>query len=333
MALNKKIPLRLTIALIVLSLNLVSPLSHASCKWLTNGTDTWSTCCSSADCKLDVNITYSSENNYPIKIKHGAQYCTTPTDSTGYINNWANSGYSFDATYKVYDSRTIFDKCDSPGSGDFWFDFYALKAGGEAQYALDPSKADTGDHFLAYRIPFNQDNGWYIWNLGTDKSLYKKTTNNIGYLIQSTLSSPTNNTSYTLDINITETGLLYEQRTSKGTLPSPSSEATPQCLSLSDTGTVFDNGFLKLAWQGDGNLVLYTADWSPVWSTGTQNVGHNLCFQGSDGNLVIYDNNGNPKWASGTTTGQTLVLQTDCNLVIYDNNGNPKWASNTNFCN
>lgn len=58
-----------------------------------------------------------------------------------------------------------------------------------------------------------------------------------------------------------------------------------------------NNGF-TLAWQGDGNLVLYSSG-KALWSTHTAGKGAGLYFQG-DGNLVIRDSNGQSIWSSGT---------------------------------
>jgi hypothetical protein len=73
---------------------------------------------------------------------------------------------------------------------------------------------------------------------------------------------------------------------------------------------------LTLAMQGDGNLVLYGPDGTPLWDTGTfgQDCGTNQCyvtFQ-SDGNLVVY-NGSTPLWSSGTSgdPGAQLVLYPD----------------------
>lgn len=58
-----------------------------------------------------------------------------------------------------------------------------------------------------------------------------------------------------------------------------------------------ENG-VSLAYQGDGNLVLYAGS-QPIWASMTfHNPGH-LEMQG-DGNLVIYNKEGAPVWASGS---------------------------------
>lgn len=66
------------------------------------------------------------------------------------------------------------------------------------------------------------------------------------------------------------------------------------------TGTPFVVGRVSMGHEGD--LVMTTADGSPVWSTGTghpDNARAHLEVQ-DDGNLVIYRTNGDPVWDSGT---------------------------------
>jgi hypothetical protein len=48
--------------------------------------------------------------------------------------------------------------------------------------------------------------------------------------------------------------------------------------------------------QGDGNLVIYSANWTPLWWSGTAGyAGAYLAVQG-DSNLVVYDYYGHPIW-------------------------------------
>jgi hypothetical protein len=55
---------------------------------------------------------------------------------------------------------------------------------------------------------------------------------------------------------------------------------------------------------------------------------HKLAFQ-SDGNFVLYTG-AKPLWSSKTaTTAGYLALQTDGNMVIYSGSGKVLWASNT----
>jgi hypothetical protein len=117
----------------------------------------------------------------------------------------------------------------------------------------------------------------------------------------------------------------------KGQLPARNGELR-DCLGPDQSAFIADNGWYKLAWQGDGNLVMYDREGKPRWASGTNGPDTTgLCFQG-DGNLVIYGRSG-PKWATGTNPGgNELRFQTDCNLVIYDSTGNPKWHTNTYPC-
>jgi hypothetical protein len=79
--------------------------------------------------------------------------------------------------------------------------------------------------------------------------------------------------------------------------------------------------------QGDGNLVIY-ANNRALWATGTNSPGSYLVFQG-DGNIVIYTASNEAVWATNTSGESTgFIIQDDGNLVLY--NGNQvKWASNT----
>ena len=101
---------------------------------------------------------------------------------------------------------------------------------------------------------------------------------------------------------------------------------------MGSTELTSPNGGHRVVMQGDGNLVLYRANGTPKWATGTDgsDVG-GASFQG-DGNLVLYRSDGVPIWASGTdgNAGAVLVLQDDGNLVIYAADGRALWATGTN---
>ena len=58
--------------------------------------------------------------------------------------------------------------------------------------------------------------------------------------------------------------------------------------------------------------------------------GDKLIMQ-EDGNLVIYKANGSPIWASGTngSAGSRLDVQDDGNVVIYNASNQPIWHTNT----
>lgn len=92
---------------------------------------------------------------------------------------------------------------------------------------------------------------------------------------------------------------------------------------------VFAGGRAVLAYQGDGNLVVYH-DGDPVWASMACAAPGTCQFQ-ADGNLVCYDATGRPYWASGThgVPGATLALQADGNVVIYAPDGRAIWATQT----
>ena len=93
----------------------------------------------------------------------------------------------------------------------------------------------------------------------------------------------------------------------------------------------------RLVWQGDGNLVLYTASGAPVWESGTRNRGRGLYFQ-PDGNLVVYRTLGTTAasealWSSGTWqaagANHALRLGDHCTMTITDPSGAAvKWTGN-----
>ncbi|MCW2622179.1 MAG: hypothetical protein JWL64_1781 [Frankiales bacterium] len=104
----------------------------------------------------------------------------------------------------------------------------------------------------------------------------------------------------------------------------------------------------RLLMQGDGNLVVYSSGWVPVWSSHTYgNPGAYLLLQ-DDGNVVVYSATNRPLWASGVDPvpprlrsgvlragdalqpGVTMTspqgrsrmdMQTDGNLVVYGSFG------------
>lgn len=95
---------------------------------------------------------------------------------------------------------------------------------------------------------------------------------------------------------------------------------------LAGQGIRSPNGQYALWHQTDGNVVIFSAV-APIWSTGTVGSTSSFAMQG-DGNLVLYPTNGTPLWASNTAgnSGAKLVLQDDGNLVIYSGNGQVLWS-------
>jgi hypothetical protein len=83
-----------------------------------------------------------------------------------------------------------------------------------------------------------------------------------------------------------------------------------------------NNGVYTLILQLDGNLVLYKAGGTALWSTSTFGQTASYATQQTDGNFVLYGPSG-ALWASNTdgNQGTTLVVQDDGNLVIYGSSG------------
>jgi hypothetical protein len=69
------------------------------------------------------------------------------------------------------------------------------------------------------------------------------------------------------------------------------------------------SGDTKLAFQVDGNLVLYKSG-KATWTSGTRGSGISRLTMQPDGNLVVYGNDSNPYWASDTAghPGASLVV-------------------------
>lgn len=109
------------------------------------------------------------------------------------------------------------------------------------------------------------------------------------------------------------------------------------------------NGPLKLAMQGDGNLVLYYNS-TPIWATGTNNYVQGATYKAilqTDGNFVLYcyngiynrcGNSGEAIWASGTNGKSIdhLFVALDSNSAVWDDfllidqyNNDVKQSANT----
>ena len=91
------------------------------------------------------------------------------------------------------------------------------------------------------------------------------------------------------------------------------------------------DGRCVLVYQGDGNLVLYDANGTALWSSGTAGVSTGRTVMQGDGNLVIYDGDGTAVWASGTAghPGARLIIQNDSNVVVYDRDNVAVWSTGT----
>jgi hypothetical protein len=92
------------------------------------------------------------------------------------------------------------------------------------------------------------------------------------------------------------------------------------------------NGEYELAYQGDGNLVLYDGAGTPLWASHTAGLEPGFVAMQGDGNLVMYDAAGSPVWANDGShgyPGSYLVVQNDGNVVVYDREGVPRWSTGT----
>jgi hypothetical protein len=91
---------------------------------------------------------------------------------------------------------------------------------------------------------------------------------------------------------------------------------------------VSQGGRYRLVYQTDGNLVIYDdVARLALWGSGTSGTSAGQAVLQGDGNLVIYTAQLVPVWGSGTpgNTGSILVMQSDGNLVLY-RNGLPTWS-------
>lgn len=127
--------------------------------------------------------------------------------------------------------------------------------------------------------------------------------------------------------------LLWDSHSAQGT---PFSSPTECGVLLPNQGlkknrSLFScDGRFRLAMQSNGALVLSNAA-GVLWSSPTaRSAASNAIMQG-DGNLVLYDANGTPIWHTQTfgSAGATLRLQDDGNLVIYAADWRVLWSTDT----
>lgn len=79
------------------------------------------------------------------------------------------------------------------------------------------------------------------------------------------------------------------------------------------------NGRYRLAYQADGNLVLYGPSGATAWSSGTAEQPAGLCTIDADGNLVIYAPGMRVLWLKPQAerhVNSRLVVQDDGNVVL-----------------
>lgn len=93
------------------------------------------------------------------------------------------------------------------------------------------------------------------------------------------------------------------------------------------------NGLYELAFQGDGNLVLYNEYGRPLWASDTPDSNPGYLEMQADGNFAMYDVDGVllfDTWRdTGGAHGAYVVVQNDGNVVIYNSGGFPLWHTGT----
>lgn len=89
-------------------------------------------------------------------------------------------------------------------------------------------------------------------------------------------------------------------------------------LNIGDS-LISSNGAYRLVFQSDGNLVLYAANGTVIWASGTQGSGADRFVFQRDGNLVIYRGS-EAIWSSASqgSSATALVLKDNGSLVLYD---------------
>ncbi|MEW2625035.1 hypothetical protein [Streptomyces sp. NPDC048106] len=99
--------------------------------------------------------------------------------------------------------------------------------------------------------------------------------------------------------------------------------------SVLEPGQSWSTNRVTLAFQGDGNLVLYDKKGTPLWWSGTVGQGAKAVFQ-ADGNFAVYTQDGATAWSSRTDghDGARLVIGTDGNVSIRSG-GAVLWSTGT----
>ena len=118
--------------------------------------------------------------------------------------------------------------------------------------------------------------------------------------------------------------------------PPPPSEPSPDAPTLWPGQWLAVNWWVEspnqrfyLAYQSDGNLVLYRSDGFPIWATMTNGTAPGYAAMQDDGNFVIYDAGGTPIWHTNTWghPGAYLTIHNDGNMAIYSSGGHLLWQT------
>jgi len=90
-------------------------------------------------------------------------------------------------------------------------------------------------------------------------------------------------------------------------------------------------GNVVLVYQGDGNLVLYRANGTPLWSSQTGGTSPGVTVMQDDGNLVTYSASSVPVFYTATNSpGSFLAVQGDGNMCVYVHS-QPLWCTYTSL--
>lgn len=90
------------------------------------------------------------------------------------------------------------------------------------------------------------------------------------------------------------------------------------------------DGRFRFTMMIEGHLVLTKNFFTIIWSNRVGGSGHRLEMQ-TDGNMVVYNASGSAVWSSRTAgrNGAALFVQDDGNVVLYSHTGTPIWSTGT----
>lgn len=112
------------------------------------------------------------------------------------------------------------------------------------------------------------------------------------------------------------------------TSPTPRwTETVVNGTSVLTPGQSWSTNRITMAFQGDGNFVLYDRNGTPRWQSATVGRGAKVVFQ-DDGNLVVYTSDMSTAWSSRTNghDGAQLVLGRD-GVATIRSGGSVLWSS------
>lgn len=130
-----------------------------------------------------------------------------------------------------------------------------------------------------------------------------------------------NYTSYVLQDDGNFVAYLTNIRWKSNAYGSAASGATQSVIippgTVMPLGTIYTNGNYKLAFQTDGNFVVYSGS-MPIYNAEINGKGGVKAQMQYDGNFVVYNANNQPIWNTGTAGNQNayMAFQPDGHLLI-----------------